>query len=153
MGKWGNIQKLTTVVRNKVGLAAPVYNLNTQVSAMDHTGVDFSGGYFYIDEIGKARDLDGSALTSITDKTYGSLIEDPRTARVEIQEQELLVILRYFNSLTNGFAARRSESVSGIMDLSGGGRLNYRTHPYQMQGQISTQAANYDQITRLDITN
>ena len=153
IGKWGNIQKLTTVVRNKVGLAAPQYNVNTQVSAMDHANADFTGGYFYLDQEGNARDLDGNAFTSITDKTYGSLIEDPRTAEVEIQEQELLVILRYFNSLTNGFAARRSESVSGIMDLSGGGRLNYRTHPYQMNGQISTQAADYDQITRLDITN
>ena len=127
-----------------------ITKLNTQISAVNYANVDFSGGYFYLDENAKPRDIDGSAFTSITSATYGSFIETPKKAYVELQEEEILILLRYFNSLTNDLAARRSESVSGIMDVSGGGRLNYRSHPFQT---AITQDANYEQFTKIDLTN
>ena len=147
IGQWGNIQRVTASIINP---SLGITRLNTQVSAHNFANVDFSGGYFYLDENAVPRDLDGKAFVGITSATYGSFVEIPKKAYVEIQEEELLVILRYFNSLTNNLAARRSESVSGIMDVSGGGRLNYRSHPFQT---AITQDANYEQFTKIDLTN
>ena len=95
----------------------------------------------------KGKKINGVGITSAT---YGSFIETPKKAYVELQEEEILILLRYFNSLTNDLAARRSESVSGIMDVSGGGRLNYRSHPFQT---AITQDTDYEQFTKIDLTN
>lgn len=45
-------------------------------------------------------------------------------------KEELRVILKFFNGLTtNSYTSRNASDSSGILNTSGGGRLNYRLHP------------------------
>jgi len=155
IGEWSGIQRVTASVQNPL---TGIIKLNTQVSAHNYANTNFSGGYFYLDENAVPRDIDGSAFVGITSSTLGSYIEKKETAYAQIEEDELLVILRYFNSLTNNLGSRNAAVTASNMETSGGGRLNYRLHPYQMDGQNSpglwtVRDSNYEQVTKLDITN
>ena len=155
IGDWSGIQRVTASVQNPI---TGVIKLNTQVSAHNYTNTNFSGGYFYLDENAVPRDIDGQAFVGITSSNYGSYIEKEKLAYVPVEENELLVILRYFNSLTNNLASKNAAITAATMKTNGGGRLNYRLHPYQMDGQNSpglwtARDSNYTQITKLDITN
>lgn len=154
VGSWGRIGRVTTAVRTNYSQDMPLIKLNTQISAVDFAHNDYTG-FFYLDDMFKPNDLAGNNFTSITHKSQGSYVKAPKKAYVDLEKEELLVLLRYFNKLTNNLGSRNSFVTSGIMDASGGGRLNYRYHPYQKlgDGNISTQAANYLQITDIDFTN
>ena len=154
LSSWGPTVKVTTGIEDSipgVGTSQTV-RLNTQITPLNSAGATHIG-LFYLDSVGLPRDMEDLLFTTINDRTYGSYIETPKRARVHLGEEEILIILRYFNSLTNNLGARRIESASGVMGRSGGSRLNYRIHPYQMDGQISTKDADYDQLTTINFIN
>ncbi len=81
----------------------------------------------YVLEIFKYPNLDG-AQYALFDKVT---IKDLTLAEyaTEYDSEQLLYIIRFFNSIANAGASRVASNTSGIFEASGGSRINYRIHP------------------------
>jgi hypothetical protein len=83
--------------------------------------------------------------------------------KLYLNKDELLSVLKFYNGLigkgdgpyATNFAARDQFISSGIMEVSGGSRLNYRISPSWTSGTVGEGGANvnYAQITTVDFSN
>ena len=83
--------------------------------------------------------------------------------KLYLNKDELRSVLQFYNGLigkgdgtyATNFAARDATISSGIMEVSGGSRLNYRISPSWTSGTYSEGGANinYAQVTVVDFSN
>ena len=86
------------------------------------------------------------SITDITNKNDFAII---RTSYgdVPLNKTDLKAVFRFFKSLQTGNASRNSVVTSGVMEASGGSRMNYRTN-YEMYH--NTTDDNFQQVTEVD---
>jgi len=79
---------------------------------------------------------------------YNKAVIKTKYGEAQLDAQDLRAVFRYFKSLSTGVASRNSTETSSVMDISGGGRLNYRSNTAMFP---NTRGANYGELSYLNI--
>ena len=87
------------------------------------------------------------SLTDLTNKEDYAVIET-EYGNIELDKKDLKAVFRFFKGLQTGIASRNATTTSGVMEVSGGSRLNYRSN-YEMYPNVVN--AGFQQLTEVDI--
>jgi len=85
-------------------------------------------------------------IKDITD--YNKAVIPSQYGDIQLDVQNLKAVFRYFKSLSTGVASRNATGTSSVMEISGGGRLNYRSNTAMYP---NTRGANYGDLSYLNI--
>lgn len=86
------------------------------------------------------------SLQDLTNKDDFALIRT-NYGDVPLDKKDLKSVFRFFKDMQTGIASRNAVITSGVMEASGGSRMNYRTN-YEMYH--NTTDASYEQVTEVD---
>tara|TARA_R110002051_G_scaffold1143_8_gene5827 strand:+ start:13844 stop:18328 length:4485 start_codon:yes stop_codon:yes gene_type:complete len=81
---------------------------------------------------------------------YNKAVITTKYGDVRLDPSDLKTVFRFFKTLSTGIAGRNSTVTSGVMDVSGGSRLNYRSNTYMYDRNPAGTDA-YGVLSSLDI--
>ena len=94
------------------------------------------------------------SITDLTNKEDYAVIET-QYGNIELDKSDLKAVFRFFKDLQTGIASRNATTTSGVMEASGGSRLNYRSNYEMYPNVVSTgnvvDVFAADQLTEVDI--
>lgn len=117
--------------------------------------------YLLIDDISLTDETQKekcSTYLNTADLTFNVLDKDKKIVKYYFTKEEFREILQFYNGMiglgkvvyNNNLLSRDASITSGVMEASGGSRLNFRIHPDWL---TNSKNANYEQLSSLEIIN
>jgi hypothetical protein len=154
-------------VPNEFAKIQPLVNMDTTPYYVEVFFVpnNSPGKYLLIDSIElqdvTQRDNAGLGLGHGVETSGTPLRKFVTEDKLELNKEQLTDVLKFYNGLmgsgtglyATNLASRDATITSGIMEVSGGSRLNYRLSPTWGYGNAGNTQANYNNFTRVEIDN